>query len=32
MMLPVLSALRAFTVGPFRPRASLCLAHPALRY
>ena len=24
--------LRAFVVGPFRSRASLCLAHPALRH
>jgi hypothetical protein len=32
MRLPVLSALRAFAVGPFRSRASLCLAHPALRH
>jgi hypothetical protein len=32
MRLPVLSALRAFAVGPFRSRASLCLAHLALRH
>jgi hypothetical protein len=32
MRLPVLSALRAFAVGPFRSRASLCLAHPARRH
>jgi hypothetical protein len=31
MMLPVLSALLAFAVGLFRSRASLCLAHLALR-
>jgi hypothetical protein len=32
MMLPVLSALLAFAVGLFRSRASLCLAHLALRH
>jgi hypothetical protein len=31
-MLPVLSALLAFAVGLFRSRASLCLAHLALRH
>jgi len=31
-MLPVLSALLAFTAGLFRSRASLCLAHLALRH
>jgi hypothetical protein len=31
-MLPVLSALRAFAVGLFRSRGSLCLAHLALRH
>jgi len=32
MRLPLLSALRAFAVEPFRSRASLCLAHPVLRH
>jgi hypothetical protein len=32
MMLPVLSAPLAFAVGLFRSRASLCLAHLALRH
>jgi putative transposase len=32
MMLPVLSALLAFAVGLFRPRASLCLENLALRH
>ena len=32
MMLPMLSALLAFAVGLFRSRASLCLAHLALRH
>jgi putative transposase len=32
MRLPVLAALRAFAVGLFRSRASLCLAHLTLRH
>jgi transposase InsO family protein len=32
MMLPILSALLAFSVGLFRSRASLCLEHLALRH
>jgi hypothetical protein len=32
IMLPVISALLAFVAGLFRSRASLCLAHLALRH